>query len=343
MQPVALVETPQTRTIADIARLAGVSKSTVSRALNDSPLIGVETKDRIRAIAAEHDFVLNEPARRLSRRQSHVAGIVMYGHRGWYAPDLFTLELMSGVAGGLHEQGYELLVVQPTEDDSEFARRYVASGRADGFVVLSPSCTPKRLRALVAAQVPFVVWGRHAKGTEFSSVTGDNVSGGRQAAEHLLKSGRRRIAFVGGPEWAPEIVDRRRGYEEGLAASGVALDGDLVWHTPWHDMEQGAAAAVADILDAGIEIDGIVANSDRYAIGAIDALRSRGLEVPGNVGVVGYDDIAIARYASPPLTTIRQDGALAGGLLARALVQQVQTGAVTDVVMPAELVVREST
>lgn len=338
-----MMETAKAQTIADIARLAGVSKSTVSRALNDSPLIGQETKDRIRAIATEHNFVLNEPARRLSRRQSYVAGLVMYGHGGWYAPDLFTLELMSGVAGGLQEHGYELLVVQPGETDSEFAGRYVASGRADGFIVLSPSCTPKRLRALVDAQVPFVVWGRHASGTEFSSVSGDNAGGGRQATEHLVATGRRRIAFVGGPEWAPEIVDRRRGYEEALAAAGLALDGDLIWHTPWHDMEQGAAGAVADMLDAGIELDGIVANSDRYAIGAIDALRTRGLDVPGDVGVVGYDDIAIARYASPPLTTIRQDGALGGSLLARALVQQVQTGVVTDVVMPAELVVREST
>lgn len=333
------METGRAQTIADIARLAGVSKSTVSRALNDSPLIGVETKDRIRAIAEEHDFVLNEPARRLSRRQSHVAGLVMYGPGATY--DLFMLELMGGVAVGLHEQGYELLVVIPT-DDADFARRYVASGRADGFIVLSPSCSPKRLRALVDSQAPFVVWGRHANGTEFSSVAGDNVAGGRQATEHLLATGRRRIALVGGPEWAPEIADRRRGYEEALRDAGIEVEKGLVWHTPFSDPERNAAAVVADILDAGVEIDGIVANSDRYAIGAIDAVRSRGLEVPDDVGVIGYDDIAIAQYTTPPLTTIRQDGTLAGGLLARALVQQIQTGVVTDVVMPAELVVRES-
>lgn len=329
-------------TLADIARIAGVSKSTVSRALNDSPLIGRETKDRIRAIASEHAFVVNEPARRLSRGQSHVAGLVMFGQRGSYTPDLFTLELMSGVATGLHEQGYELLVVQPAEDESDFARRYLVGGRADGFIVLSPACSPRRLRALAESQVPFVVWGHQASGTEFSSVSGDNVSGGRQATEHLLASGRRRIAFVGGPEWAQEIVDRQHGYAEALAAAGIEPDGALVAHTPWGNPERNAAAVVAELLDAGVEIDGIVANSDRYAIGAIDAVRSRGLQVPDDVGVVGYDDIAIAQYASPPLTTIRQDGLLGGGLLARALVQQVQTGVVTDVVMPAELVVRES-
>ena len=334
--------TSRAQTISDIARLAGVSKSTVSRALNDSPLIGQETKGRIQAIAEEHHFELNEPARRLSRQQSNVAGLIMFGKTpGDYSPDLFMLELMGGIAGGLHEQGYELLMVMPSEEDSDFARRYLASGRADGFIVLSPSCTPERLQQLVESGAPFVVWGRHAGGTQFSSVTGDNIGGGRVATEYLLETGRRRIAFVGGPEWAPEIQDRRRGYEQALAAAGVGIDDALIVHTPWVDAERNAAAAVAQLLDEG-EIDAVVTNSDRYAIGAIDAVRSRRLSVPEHVAVVGYDDVAIAAFASPPLTTIRQDGALAGRLLARTLVQQLQTGAVTDVVMPAELVVRES-
>jgi len=341
MQPVALSEQTRIQTIADIARLAGVSKSTVSRALNDSPLIGQETKDRIRAIAQEHDFALNEPARRLSLKQSKVAGLVMFGGKPGYAPDLFMLELMSGVARGLHEDGYELLLVQPDDPDSDFARRYVASGRADGFIVLSPSCTPKRLQMLIESRAPFVVWGRHAPGTEFSSVSGDNIAGGRTATRHLIETGRRRIAWVGGPEWAPEIADRRRGYEAALAEAGIAADERLIVHTPFSDPERNAAAAVAQLLDADA-IDAVVTNSDRYALGAIDAVRARGLEVPDDVAVTGYDDVAIAPFASPPLTTIRQDGDLAGRLLARSLLQQIQTGAVTNVVMPAELVVRES-
>jgi DNA-binding LacI/PurR family transcriptional regulator len=334
--------TSRAQTISDIAHLAGVSKSTVSRALNDSPLIGEDTKGRIRAIAAEHHFELNEPARRLSRQQSNVAGLIMFGKTpGEYSPDLFMLELMGGITGGLHEQGYELLMVMPTDDDSDFARRYVASGRADGFIVLSPSCTPKRLQQLVESGAPFVVWGRHAGSAQYSSVTGDNVGGGRIATQYLLETGRRRIAFVGGPVWAPEIQERRAGYEQALAAAGVEVDEALIVHTPWMDAERNAADAVSRLLEEG-EIDAVVTNSDRYAIGAIDALRARGLSVPEQVAVVGYDDVAIAALASPPLTTIRQDGALAGRLLARALVQQMQTGAVTDVVMPAELVLRES-
>jgi DNA-binding LacI/PurR family transcriptional regulator len=232
-------------------------------------------------------------------------------------------------------------MVMPSDDDDDFARRYVASGRADGFIVLSPSCTPKRLEQLVASGAPFVVWGRHAGSTQYSSVTGDNVGGGRIATQYLLETGRRRIAFVGGPDWAPEIQERRSGYEQALTAAGVEVDEALIVHTPWMDAERNAADAVTRLLEEG-DVDAVVANSDRYAIGAIDAVRARGLSVPEHVAVVGYDDVAIAAFASPPLTTIRQDGALAGRLLARALVQQMQTGAVTDVVMPAELVLRES-
>ena len=335
--------TTRAQTIADIARLAGVSKSTVSRALNDSPLIGEETKERIRALAREHRFSMNEPARRLSLRQSHVAGLVMFGKPGGdYTPDMFMLEIMGGISSGLHEHGYELLVIQPHEDDENWARGYVASGRADGFVVLSASCTPKRLKLLTESEAPFVVWGRQSPTGAFSSVSGDNVTGGRRATEHLLAAGRRRIAFLGGPDWAPEVVERRRGYEAALADAGVAADPALVLPLSWDRHEEDAAAAIGGLLDAGVALDGIVANSDRYAIGALEALRERGIAVPGEVGVVGYDDVAMARLASPPLTTIRQDGALAGRLLARTLVQQIQTGAITNVSMPAELVVRES-
>lgn len=331
------------RTIGDIAKLAGVSKATVSRALNDSPLISVETKERIHAIAREHAFERNELARRLTLRQSKVAGLVMFGESGQsYRPDLFMLEIMGGIASGLHEHGYELLAVQPRPDDENWARRYVDSGRADGFIVPSASCTPTRLRMLTDSGAPFVVWGRRSESGEFASVSGDNVAGGRLATERLVVTGRRRIAFVGGPEWAPEIKERRAGYEAALTAAGLEIDPALVVHTSWLRPEEHAEAAVTELLDAHPELDGVVANSDRFAIGALEALRTRGLDVPGRVGVVGYDDTAIAAYTNPPLTSVRQDGAVAGRLLARTLVDRLETGAVTHVSMPAELVVRES-
>jgi DNA-binding LacI/PurR family transcriptional regulator len=329
------------KTIADIARLAGVSKSTVSRALNESPLIGVETKDRIRAIAAEHDFAMNQSARRLSRRQSNVVGLVLVDWPDYTKTlDLFMLEVMGGVSAGLGKLDYELLVLRVGPRDTDWVRRTLDSGRADGFIMHSPSCSPQILERIVKEQAPTVLWGSRVNGC--STVSGDSVVGGRLATEHLLATGRTRIAFVGGPSYGSEVQERRRGYEEALTAAGITVDPQLIEHADWMNAERTGAEAAAEILRRDPAIDGIVACSDFLALGAIEAVRASGRSVPEDVGVVGYDDVAIAAYSNPPLTTIRQDGTLIGTLLARALVQQLQTGALTNVTIPAELVVRES-
>ncbi len=333
---------PKAQTIADIARLAGVSKSTVSRALNDSPLIGVETKDRIRAIAEEHHFSMNEPARRLSLRQTNVVGLVMFDWGIAKRQDMFMLEVMGGISTGLHEEGYELLIVHPRFDEQNWARRYLDTGQADGFVLHAAQGTPEQVQRLAADHVPFVIWGPPSGRNEYSSVGGDSLNGGRLATEHLLAIGRSRIGMIGGPPGVREVSDRRAGYEAALAAAGIVVDPELIVHTSWMDPETGAAEAVDRLLEHAPDLDAIFAHSDLFALNAIEALRARGKDVPEDVAVVGYDDIALAAYTNPPLTTIRQDGDLAGRLLSRALVQQLQTGAVTNVSIPAELVVRES-
>ena len=331
------------QTIADIARIAGVDKSTVSRALNDSPLIAAATKERIRSIAEQHDFELNVPAQRLSRRQGNVAGLVRFDWgKGVKTLDMFMLEIMGGISTELSRHGYELLVLQAQVDDPSWAHRYLESGRADGFILLSASCTPELLESLGGERLPIVVWGAPAENNDYSSVCGESFDGGRIATEHLLSTGRRRIAFLGGPAWAPEVEDRRCGYEAAHAAAGVAVDPGRTVHADWEQPEASAAAAIETLLEHDPELDAVFANSDLFALGAIDALRAHGRRVPDDVGVMGYDDIALAAYANPPLTTIRQDGPLVGTLLARTLVQRLETGAITNVTIPAELVVRGS-
>src|SRR5882762_4132281 len=153
MQPVAMGI--QINTIADIARLAGVSKSTVSRALNDSPLIGSETKERIREIAREHRFQMNDPARRLSLGQSQVVALVTYTYKADLVPDAFMLEMMSGISAGLHAQGYDLLVIQVSPTDTEWVSRYLEAGRVDGFVLMAATCTQRQISVLSERNAPF--------------------------------------------------------------------------------------------------------------------------------------------------------------------------------------------
>ena len=338
-----MAQTTKAQTIADIARLAGVSKSTVSRALNDSPLIGAETKERIHAIAREHHFSMNEQARRLSLRHSNVIGLVRFdwGHK-LKAFDMFMLEILGGISTGLAELGYELLVLQASVDDQDWARRALDAGRADGFVLIHPAWTPEQLGARARDGVPLVVWGSPPKSGGYSTVSGDSLSGGRLATEHLLAIGRRRIAFVGGPTGSLEVMERRRGYEETLREAGIEIDPNLIVHHSWMHAERSGAEEAVKLLELDPPVDAIFACSDMAALGAMEAIRDSGRTIPDDVAVVGYDDIAVAAYSNPPLTTIRQDGPLVGTLLARALVQQLQTGAVTNVSLPAELVVRES-
>ena len=330
-------------TISDIARLAGVSKSTVSRALNDSPLISTETKDRIRAIAQEHDFEISAAARNLSLQQSHAVGFVTYAHKAGDLTDAFMLELMSGVAQGLHEHDYDMLVIHFEKGDTDWVGRYLRSGRVDGFILLSSMTGARQLKALAEADAPFAIWDvapRDHRG--YCAVSGDSVTGGRLATAHLLGTGRTRIGFIGGFAHAPEVHDRLAGYQDALAEAGVAYDPELVVYGDWHRPEESGAEAAAQLLERAPDLDGIFANSDLLAIGAIEGLRRRERRVPEDVAVVGYDDVAVARYASPPLTTIRQNAPMAGRLLANNLVQRLKTGVITNVSIPAELVVRES-
>jgi len=339
-----MMRTERINTIADIARLAGVSKSTVSRALNDSPLIGGETKERIRALAREHDFRMNMPARSLSLRQSHAVALVSYAYsRHSEVPDAFMLEIMGGASLALHDNDYDLLVIHVRPDDTDWVLRYLESGRVDGFMLLSGMCTRRQLDSLIAARAPFVMWGfPPGGGAGYCSVTGDSVNGGRIATEHLLLSGRERIAFLGGPAQEPEVRDRLQGYREALDAAGHEVDPALVVHASWHHSELSSARAVQQLLERAPDFDAVFANSDLLAIGAMDALRTAGRQIPDDVAVIGYDDIALARHSNPALTTVRQDGPLAGRLLAENLIQHLRTGVLTNVSIPAELVVRES-
>jgi len=329
------------RTISDIARLAGVSKSTVSRALNDSPLIGEETKDRVRALAREHKFVMNASARRLSLQQSHVVGLMTHPYTSESSTtDIFMLEVMSGISAGLRARGYDLLLIHAGKGDDNWADGYIQTGRVDGFIVLSTSCTPRQIDNLIQLKAPFILWGRTAGTRRVCSVSGDSFAGGKLAAEHLLRIGRKRIAFLGGPASELEVADRFGGYEEALQEAGIAVDPTLVAHG---DYTSGSGlVAMRSLLERNPDLDGVFVNSDLMAIAAMDAIRERGRVVPDDVAVVGYDDVSLARFSDPPLTTIRQNGPLAGRLLAENLVEYVQKGVVTNVSIPAELVVRRS-
>jgi DNA-binding LacI/PurR family transcriptional regulator len=329
-------------TIADIARLAGVSKSTVSRALNDSHLIGDETKERIRTIAREHSFQINAPARQLSLKQSRTIAFVTHAyHKEFSVADLFGLEIMGGISSGLHANGYDMLVIHVDPRDTEWAHQYLDTGRVDGFILMTSTRKQYHIKTLLNMGAPFIVWGVPQPNQSYPSVSGDNFNGGRLAAEHLIGAGRERIAFLGGPAEEVEVQQRYQGFESALTGAGRNLDAALVAYGDFSNTSGGET--MKKLLEQGSDLDAVFVNSDLMAIAAMDVIRDHGRRVPEDVAVVGYDDLSIAQHSHPPLTTIRQNIPLAGKLLAQNLIQFLQTGLVTNVTIPVELVVRKST
>lgn len=335
------MSTKTVRTIADIAKLAGVSKSTVSRALNDSPLIGEETKVRIRALARQHNFQINAPARRLSMKQSRTIAFVTHAyHKDFSVADLFGLEIMGGISGGLASQEYDMLVIHVDPHDTKWAHQYFDTGRVDGFILMTSTHKQNHVKALLELGAPFIIWGIPQPKQKYCSVTGDNFNGGRYATEHLVSIKRNRIGFIGGPANELEVLQRQEGYESALKEAGGETDSFLMEYGDFSNTSGGEA--MQRLLDRVPEIDAVFVNSDLMAIAAMDVIRENGRSVPEDIAVVGYDDLSIAEHSNPPLTTIRQNISLAGKLLAQNLIDFLQTGMVTNVSIPVELIVRKS-
>lgn len=329
-------------TIKDIAQLANVSKSTVSRALNNSPLISQKTRDRIQAIAQEHNFRINAPARNLSLRQSRTIALVTPDCEPDFfaAESLFGFEILGGIGSGLRTLGYDLLLIHASSTDNSWVNSYFDSARVDGFILLSTPISQALVKKLLTQNTPFIAWGVPLPNFRYSTVTGDNITGGTLATRHLIQLGRQQIGFIGGPPDDLTVQHRFAGYTNALQAAGRSLEPQNVIYGDYS--HASGIVAMQRLLEQSPGLDAVFANSDLMAVAAIKVIKASGRRVPEDMAVVGYDDVSLAMYNSLPLTTIRQNISLAGRLLAQNLIQYIQTGVVTNVTTPVELVIRES-
>ncbi|KKC27644.1 LacI family DNA-binding transcriptional regulator [Sphingomonas sp. SRS2] len=325
--------------ISDIARLAGVSASTVSRALAGSKMISAETRIRINDLAREHGFQLNQMARNLRLRRTNAIGIIFpLGHEfGQLVSDPFFITMLGQIADRVTARGYDLMLTRVVPTDDDWLDALVNSGRVDGVIVIGQSNQQAALKRVAARYQPIVVWGEHAEAQGYCSVGTDNVAGGAIATRHLLGGGRRGILFVGHAD-VPEISARYEGFKAAHREAGVRPAGVI----PAPLTPEGAYALIADHLAANPAPDGIIAASDVIAIAAIRAIEDRGLSVPGDVAVVGYDDIALAAQTAPALTTVRQHLRQGAAHLVESLFRRLGGDLCPPVIMQPELVVRAS-
>ncbi len=328
--------------MADIARLAGVAVSTVSRALAGSHLVNQETRDRVTELARSLNYTVNVRAQSLRLKHNHTVSVILPydAPTAQHLSDPFFLALIGSLGDAITDRGFEMLLSRIDAEHLDLAAQPYLSGRAMGVVLVGQWHHHDQLDELAMRRVPLVVWGARLPQQRYCTVGSDNVQGGRMATEHLFAQGARRIAFLGDTT-LPEVAQRHEGYLLAHAAQRFEADPQLC--RPVTFVDQSMDAEVASLLATGKPLDALFACSDLMAIAAISALHKRGKRVPDDVAVVGYDDIALARFCQPPLTTVRQPIEAAGKTLIDMLMAQLAGELPASVQLPTELVQRSTT
>lgn len=324
-------------TIRDVAREAGVSVATVSRALNDTVHVTDDTRTRVRSVAERLGYVPHGGARSLITRRTGTLGVLL--------PDLYGeyfSELIRGIDQTAQKHGFHMLVASSHSDAREIAAAVGSMrGRVDGFVVMSPDTAARGALAGLARSFPTVIVGAGSDIGPFSTLTVNNYDGAAAMMRHLLSLDHRHIVFIRGPAGNVEGNDRLR------AVRAVAAEWPACTLTElFGEFRQETAYAVASaMVRDGVRPDAIFAANDAMAIGVIAALHEVGLGVPDDIAVVGFDDTPIVRYMSPPLTTVRVPIAEIGETATLRLIDALQRGTALPehhVALPTTLVIRAS-
>ncbi|MEH0399924.1 LacI family DNA-binding transcriptional regulator [[Kitasatospora] papulosa] len=334
-------------TLEAVAARAGVSRATASRVVNGGAGVRQPLVDQVRKAVEELGYIPNHAARTLVTRRNGAVAVIIDEPEFRVFSDPFFSRQIRGISRELNAHDAQLVLLL-VEGSGDFDRvtRYLAGGHVDGVLAFSLH-TDDELPAIIRRfRVPTVYGGRPqhaARGQddpELPYVDCDNRGGAREAVRHLVSLGRRCVAHIAGPRDQVSALDRIDGYRDVLpdAAEELVVDGDFT--------TEGGARAMTELLDARPDVDAVFVSNDLMASGALRVLRERGVRVPEDVAVVGFDDMAsVAKATEPPLTTVRQDVEGMGRLMVRLLMERLNsgTGAWPDsVITPTELVRRAS-
>ena len=328
----------------DVARLAGVSRTTVSYVLNNvtSMHISEDTRQRVLTAARDLDYHPNASARSLARRQTLTLGLVLCLSPDRLSADAFLLEVIYGITSVTVPAGFRLLV--ETVEDQTNPNSYihlVREAHINGMILAGTRTDDPQLPWLSASDFPVVLWGKIPE-CDLPFVDVDNVSAARRAVEHLIALGHRRIACITNASLRhPESVDRLQGYRAALHSHNLPFDEALVRYGDYQ--ERSGFQAMRSLLELPERPSAVFVASDMVALGAVRAAISAGLRVPNDLALVGFDDVQLAEYVVPSLTTIRVPAREIGAASARMLLEIIQTGQrPPSALLETELVIRES-
>ncbi len=327
-------------TLEEVAVIAGVSRSTVSRVINRSPRVTAEAIAAVERAIGELGYVPNRAARILASRRTFAIALVIPENTAKFFADPYFASVIQGVALGLSSTAYTLSLLIAPEADAEKTRAFLQAGNVDGALILSHHSDDRSYLAL-SRTLPVVFGGRPMsdEGENAYYVDVDNVAAAEHAVRHLISRGRTRVATIAGPADMAAGLDRVEGWRRALEAAG--LEADLVERADF--TPAGGEDAMRRMLARGIPFDALFAASSQMASGALGVLREHGLSVPGDIAITSIDNDYFAQSATPRLTTIEQPSVEVGRTMARLLVDRIEGRDVTQVtIMPTQLVEGDS-
>ena len=329
----------------DIAYRAGVSQSTVSRALRNSPLVNEETRLRVQAIAKELNYKVDKNASSLRTQRSGTIALLLFedptNDDSLINP--FFMSMLGSITRACGNKGYDLLV-SFQQMSHDWHADFEDTRKADGIILLGYgdyTDYEEKLIQLIEQETHFVRWGAEVRELPVVSVGCDNFQGGYQLTEHVIKNNRKNFAFLGGvTSGSPEFLDHYSGHCKAQSDNNLIINENLQFDAI--STEESGHDAALQLIKNGEKFDAIMAASDLIAVGAMRALQENGINVPEQVAVFGFDDIPVASFTFPALTTARQDTMLAGELLVEKLLALVNGEEAKTELMPTKLVVRQS-
>ncbi|MFX4301274.1 LacI family DNA-binding transcriptional regulator [Alicyclobacillus tolerans] len=329
-------------TIKDVASLANVSASTVSRVLADSPRISPETKRRVREALEQLDYHPNVFARGLVTNMARAIGILIPPGMNEFFQNPFFVEMMSGVSEVARESGWDTVLSTSAKNEEEVLDRMIRGRRVDGILLLGSRKDDIAIRKITEANFPAVLLGRPNQEINFSSVNNDNVQAAYEATQHLLQLGHDRIGFLGGSSDLLVTVDRVQGYRKALQEWGIQPEERMEVSSFF--LEQGGYLGMMRLLALSDRPTAVLASDDVLAFGAMRAAAELGYALPEELAIVGFNDIRLAEIANPSLTSVRVHMHELGVAAGELLLEQIQAGKplTKHRVIQHELIVRNS-